>query len=197
MNNNAKRVDIMVDIETLGNKVDSTIFQISAIAFDIKSGQEVEVFNEIADISLNKIMNVTGDTIKWWLNTNKELLQELLNSGEKSSEDVLNSFHKWIADIIEVNGKENVYLWGNGILFDNKMIQHQFESQGLKYPIFYRNDRDVRTIVDLAGAKLGLTEKELKDKFKDSNLVHHNALDDVKYQIGLVVGCYKALIEKE
>lgn len=189
------RVDIMVDIETLGKKSDSTIIQISAIAFDISTGSTIYEFNKIADITKNKKMNVDGSTIKWWLNTNKELLTELVNDGELSSEELLSEFYDFLTHIIARNEKENVYLWGNGILFDNKMIQHQLESIGYEYPIYYRNDRDVRTIVDLASAKLGVTEKELKERFEDDSLVAHNAFDDVKYQINLVVGCYKELIK--
>lgn len=182
----------MVDIETLGNESDSTIFQIAAVAFDIKTGATTARFNKISDIEQNSFNYVTGSTLKWWLNTNKELLTELLNKGKGSSEDLLNNFHEWLTSI---ETKGDIYLWGNGILFDNKLIQHQFEDAGLEYPIFYRNDRDVRTIVDLAGEKLGLSEKELKERFKSKNLVEHDAFDDVKYQIDLVVGCYNELIK--
>jgi hypothetical protein len=184
------RIDVMTDIETLGTKSDSTIIQISAIAFDIITGEYKSTFNRIVDITENKVMNVDGSTIQWWLNTNKDLLTHLINTGEGSSEKVLDEFHTWL---LELSLQGELYLWGNGILFDNKMIQHQFESIGLKYPIHYKNDRDVRTIVDLAGTKLGITEKELKDKFNDESLVAHNALDDVKYQIRLVSECYKEL----
>lgn len=186
------RIDIMTDIETLGTSADSTIFQISAIAFDIMTGKHVSTFNQIADIEKNDFLTVSGSTLKWWLNTNKELLTELLNSGTSSSDELLESFHEWLMDI--KSDENDLYLWGNGILFDNKMIQSQFESNGLDYPIYYKNDRDVRTIVDLASAKLGITEKELKDRFNDDLLVEHNALDDVKYQIRLVTKCYEILI---
>lgn len=195
------RIDIMTDIETLGHKSDSTIIQISAMAFDIHTGKHVDEYNRIIDITKNKKMSVTGSTIKWWLNTNKDLLQKLINEGRVSSEDALVEFHTWLNNQI-VKDRElgcdnnNVYLWGNGILFDNKMIQKQFEDQGLEYPIFYRNDRDVRTLVDLTSSKLGISEKELKEKFNDENLVLHNAIDDVKYQINLVVGCYEILTSK-
>lgn len=184
------RVDVMVDIETLGNKSDSTIIQIAAAAFDIETGRFVETFNEVADIAKNETMNVTGDTIKWWLDTNKELLHTLLNSGTHSSEDTLRLFNLWLTDLTE---RYDVYLWGNGILFDNKMIQHQLEAIGLRYPIFFRNDRDVRTIVDLAAKKLDVTEKELRVRYQDDALVAHDAFDDVMYQISLVTGCYKEL----
>lgn len=192
------RIDIMVDIETLGNKMDSTIIQLAAMAFDIKKGKTLHEFNQVADIEKNENrINVTGSTLEWWMRTNKELFSELLNSGEYSSEDLIRAFHNWIKDIKRIygEGETDFYLWGNGILFDNAMIRHQMESLKLEYPIFYRNDRDVRTIVDLAGAKSGLSEKELKSKFNDELLVAHNAFDDVVYQIGLVSGCYNMLIK--
>lgn len=182
------RIDIMTDIETLGTSSDSTIIQISAIAFDIETGVYISEFNQIADISKNEVMNVDGDTIKWWLNTNKELLTDLLNSGKQSSKVVLRNFYDWINEF-----SDEVFLWGNGILFDNKLIEHQLKADGLDYPIYYKNDRDMRTIVDLASKKLGITESELKERFKDDSLVEHNAYDDVKYQINLVVECYKLL----
>ncbi|GAA0347901.1 hypothetical protein GCM10008931_43990 [Oceanobacillus oncorhynchi subsp. oncorhynchi] len=190
------RTDIMVDIETLGRQSDSTIIQISAIAFDISTGKHISKFNEVADISKNENPLVTdGSTIKWWLKTNHDLLKELLLlRGNKSSEDIIRDFHKWIKHFFHDTSK-NVYLWGNGILFDNKMIQHQMEKLGLEYPIFYRNDRDVRTIVDLTAAKLGSEEEELKEGFNDDSLVAHDAFDDVKYQINLVTGCYRELTE--
>lgn len=186
------RIDVMLDIETLGTGSNATIFQIAAIAFNIETGEHYSKFNMIADISKNKKLNVDGSTLKWWLNTNKQLLTDLLNKGEKSSEDLLINFNCWLMSLS--SDVRDIYLWGNGILFDNKMIQQQLINIGQPYPIFYKNDRDVRTIVDLAGKKLGITEEELKDKFKDDNLVHHDAFDDVKYQINLVTGCYKCLI---
>lgn len=185
----------MTDIETLGHKSDSTIIQISAIAFDMNTGKHLYEFNKIADITKNKHMNVTGSTLKWWLNTNKELLTDLINEGSQSTDDILIEFHNWLLNMCEEAGSsKDVYLWGNGILFDNKMIERQFENLGLEYPIFYRNDRDVRTIVDLASAKLNLSEKDLKAIYNDQTLVAHNALDDVKYQIRLVKGCYETLV---
>lgn len=185
------RKDIMLDIETLGTDSHATIFQISAVSFDIETGVHYSTFNGIADIAKNKTLRVDGSTLKWWLNTDKELLTDLLNKGEESSDELLSKFYSWLYS--QSSDLKDIYLWGNGILFDNKMIQEQLISIGLKYPIFYRNDRDVRTIVDLAGKKLGISEKELKEKFNDDTLVKHDAFDDVKYQINLVVSCYNLL----
>lgn len=184
------RIDIMTDIETLGTATDSTIFQISAIAFNIETGEHLSSFNRIADIEKNDILTVDGGTLKWWLNTNKELLTTLLNKGIGSSEKLLESFHEWL---VNLGPDKELYLWGNGILFDNKMIQHQLENQILSYPIFYRNDRDMRTVVDLACNKLHVSEQDLKEQFNDESLTEHDAFDDVKYQINLVNYCYQTL----
>lgn len=190
-----KRIDVMVDIETLGTGSESTIFQIAAIAFNIETGEQIAKFNQIADIEKESLLYIDGSTLKWWLKTNKELLAELLHSGTVSPTELLENFHKWLSFISE--DTKNIYLWGNGILFDNKMIQEQLEFIGLEYPIFYKNDRDVRTIVDLAAKKLGITEQELKEKYNDESLTAHDAYDDVTYQINLVVGCYRELIKTQ
>jgi 3' exoribonuclease, RNase T-like len=183
----------MVDIETLGNKVNSTIIQISAVSFDIRDGRILETFNEIADISKNENeIKVTGSTLQWWTITNKELFAGLLNGGQFSSEDVLRHFHTWLET--EVNSVKYAYLWGNGILFDNNMIRHQFENLGLNYPIFFRNDRDVRTILELAAHKLGKQEKELREEIYDKELVAHDAFNDVVNQVKLVTYCYNVLV---
>ncbi|MCA1027052.1 3'-5' exoribonuclease [Cytobacillus kochii] len=184
-----KRIDVMVDIETLGTDSSAPIFQIAAIAFDIETGEHYDKFNKIADIEKEEYMPIDGSTLKWWLNTNKELLTDLLNKGKGSLDDLLDDFQKWLEYLSD--DAKNIYLWGNGILFDNKMLQYQLR----EYPIYYKNDRDVRTIVDLAGKKLGVTEQELKDSYNNDSLVAHDAFDDVKYQINLVVGCYKELIK--
>lgn len=191
------RIDIMTDIETLGRDSDSTIIQISAIAFDIKTGVHIAQFNQIADITKNETpVKVTIDTIQWWLKTDKDLFAKMLNSGgDYSSEQVLRNFHSWILNLQPLCDINSIYLWSKGILFDNKMIQYQMESLGLKYPIFYRNDRDLRTLIELTSIKLGISEKELIEKFSNGLVVTHNALDDVTLQINLAVNCFNELIK--
>lgn len=194
------RIDIMVDIETLGIDVDSTIIQVAAASFDMKTGRIIDTFQKIADITKNESpINVTGGTLQFWMNTDPTLLKTLLNDGELSSEDVLRELNEWILEQTEISRgtaeRGDVYLWGNGILFDNRMIQHQMESIGIEYPIHFRKDRDVRTIVDLASTKLSILEYDLKQSLVRNDLHHHNAMDDVIYQIDLVSYCYNELIK--
>lgn len=191
---NDKRIDIMVDIETLSNKTDATIFQIGAVAFNLVSGDTIREFNRTSDISKNETkVNVSGSTLQWWLKKDKALFEKLLTSGVGSSEDMIRDFRDWIVEIQDEYGFKNVYLWGNGILFDNKIIQYNMETLGLEYPIFYRNDLDVRTVYQLASIKLGVTVNDLIEKHKLDGLTLHDAIDDVVQQIHITRKCLEEL----
>lgn len=190
------RIDIMTDIETLGTEANSTIFQIAAVAFDMDTGDYLGTFNKVADIAENASydLTVSGATLKWWLSTNKELLEELLLQGEGSSADLIKNFHEWLTGWT-VAGE--VFLWGNGILFDNNMLKTAMEREGLTYPIFFRNDRDLRTIVELTAQKLDIPVRTLRDNCYNPERTAHHGLHDAYNQIDLVTACYRELTRKE
>lgn len=79
-------------------------------------------------------------------------------------------------------------------MFDNQIIKTKLAQYGFSYPISYKNDRCVRTIVDLYCTKKGITEKQFKDIHKSNDLIAHNGLDDCKFQIRFVVEAYKDLV---
>jgi hypothetical protein len=84
----------------------------------------------------------------------------------------------------------DVFLWGNGILFDNRLIQSKCQQHNIPYPIFYRNDRDMRTLVELAALKTGNgSEFEYRSHF-DSIGTRHNALDDCLFQVKVLCQAY-------
>lgn len=185
----------MVDIETLGTNGNNPVIQIGAAAFDIESGFITHAFDKTQDIRQLGEMNVDPNTLLWWLKTDAELLKTILTS-EETTPTLIEDFHRFLTEIQETAG-DHIKFWGNGILFDNRIIKEQMESAGLTYPIRYSKDRDVRTILDLAADKLGIGEYELKDKAAENTaslgLVKHNAIDDVIAQVNLVSYCYNIL----
>ena len=187
------RIDIMVDIETLGKEDKSTVIQIAACAFDIRSGIIYNKFNQSLNISEECNLSIQGDTLMWWLKTNKELLTSILENGNCSTEkELVLSFNDWI---ISLGDKMDIFFWGNGILFDNRIIKNKIEHYGEEYPIFYRNDRDMRTIVELAAIKSGYkTEKEFKDNNIIVGLIAHDAFDDVIYQIAILSNAWNIIM---
>lgn len=187
------RTDIMLDIETLGTKTGATIFQIAAASFDITEGEIKDTVNLTGDIAKYESLAVDGSTLKWWLDTDADLLKSLLSGGMLSEQELLTELLSWISK--QASDSKDIYLWGNGILFDNVKISDLCAKQGVPYPIFYRNDRDVRTILELASLKSGQTEKELRESVTAENERKHDAFDDVKFQIRLVRKCYEILVK--
>ena len=185
------RLDLMLDIETLGTENNTTVIQLSSVAFDITNGDIISEFNEFVDIGQTKELNVTGSTVKWWLKTDVNLFKELIEKGNISEVEAFSRFYWWIKELQETY---SVYIWGNGLLFDCAIVKTKLIQYGFTYPISYKNDRDVRTIVDLYCAKKGITEKQFKDIHKSDDLVAHNGLDDCKFQIKFVVEAYRDLV---
>ena len=189
------QVHVMLDIETLGTESDTLIFQIAASKFDIKTGEIRENFNVIQNVDVIKSATINPGTLLWWLETNPVLLRDLLaKKGGKVSDDILLEFKEWI-DFIQDILADDVLLWGNGVIFDNRFIREQMMVRGLEYPIKYKNDRDVRTILALAADKLGVSETSIKERLKDDRLTEHHALDDVEAQVKLVSYCYNVLVD--
>jgi len=190
------KVHVMVDIETLGTDSDAFIFQIAAAKFDIKTGEVRDVFNMTQDISHVQSAKINPRTLLWWLETDSLLLKSLLAGDYKEmSLDLLKDFKDWI-DYIQDTLMDDVLLWGNGVIFDNRIIREQMNQRELGYPIAYNNDRDVRTILSLAAEKLNVSEREIKDRVKDDKLVKHDAIHDVAAQIKLVSYCHNVLVGK-
>jgi hypothetical protein len=189
------RKDIMVDIETLGKDTGASVFQISAMTFNKDTGEIYNEFNKLGAIGSYKELNVDGDTLLWWLNTNKELLTNLLNSGTLFENELISEFLYFLTKESSGNNSD-LYLWGNGILFDNVKIKDMCKKYDYLYPIYYRNDRDVRTLLELASEVSGKSEDEIKQLVTNEDEIKHDALDDVRYQVRLVVKCNELIKNK-
>jgi len=194
-----KRIDIMTDIETLGVGTDALIIQVSAIAFDIYTGEEIGRFDECVNINCmdKSELNIEPETLQWWIRTDAELLSDIMERGKEDGyglEETLQEFKDWIDRRGSDEYNTNIYLWGNSPMFDNAKLQRQMENYGIEYPIFYRNDRCQRTILELTSLKLNRTIKEIQKLFEDESLTKHDALDDCIYQIRLVSWCFNQLI---
>ena len=185
------RLDLMLDIETLGTDNDTTLIQLACVAFDIRTGNIVSEFNEFIDIGQTKDLKITGSTVKWWLKTDSTLFKSLIERGSLSEREVFEKLYNWIKGLQEIY---SLYLHGNSPMFDNQIVKTKLAQYGFSYPISYKNDRCVRTIVDLYCAKKGISEKQFKDIHKSNDLVAHNGLDDCKFQIRYVVEAYKDLV---
>lgn len=189
-----QRIDIMVDLETLGLKQGATIFQIAAAAFDIRTGEIVHTFDKVASIYCTNDLKIEGGTLEFWLNENRELFFKLQERANGCPNQLVGDFWRWLTTFTDREDTD-VYLWGNGILNDNAWLQHAFEENGLDYPIFFRNNRDTRTLREVTELKALTIGKEFTYE-KVGTL--HDAMDDVRSQVNMVVAMVNFLApEKE
>lgn len=190
--------NIMVDIETIGKVQDATIFQIAAASFDVKTGAIFDTINLKLDVRSVEDFNADGDTLLWWLNTDKELLTKLLNEGNLIEPTFYRLFSEWLTDqMLNAGGDVELAMWGNGISFDIVRLRNKYEKMDAPFIINFRNEYDVRTIVELAADYTGKSINELKAMATNESETKHDALDDVRYQVRLVAMCYNMLMSNE
>lgn len=178
---------IMLDLESLGTRINPVIAQISAVEFDIATGETFKVFNEFIDTNSCRRIGLTEDksTLEFWmLPENKDAFDMVFRNQKPKIriEEALHSFTEF------TKGKP-VFLWGNGIRCDNVWILSAYKALSIPDPVKYNEDLDFRTLYWLASQKTG---KKYKDMVFDG--VRHNAVDDCKHQIKIACEMYKDLM---
>lgn len=174
--------DLMIDIETLDNKNTSSIISLSAVQFDLQSGEIGKEFYELISLQscLKYGLTISESTLKWWLDQPIEIFKQQL-SGQKDLREVLHNFRLYLQSI----GTENLQIWGNSNRFDCGILQNAYEATGYKeIPWKYYLERDVRTLVSF-NPQIKKDEPFIGDK--------HNSLDDCKHQIKYCTKIYNQL----
>lgn len=169
--------DLMLDIETLGNRPTSVITQIGACYFDRETGGVGENFlvNINVGTALLAGLTVDRDTIDWW-NTqeNKSWIV-----GDCKLDKALNKFNDF--------ANRAKYIWSHST-FDIPILMNAYKALDKKLPFHYRVTRDIRTLTHLAKHQRNESSADSKDKT-------HNALDDCIYQVKYCTECFNKLKE--
>jgi hypothetical protein len=157
--------NVMLDLETLGTNLNSVILSVGAVKFD--SNGVTDSFYQIISLedSLKKGFSINAKTLSWWICQNQFAKDIFINNGGKIT-DVLNDFLKFIK-------MPNLQIWGNGSDFDNTILQNYYNKMGVDKPWNYWENRCYRTIVNSFSSL---------NKKRGEDVVHHNALDDAKFQ---------------
>lgn len=164
--------NIMIDIETLGTKPGCVILSISAVGFDINTGETLDIFHQNIDIdsSMDRGLKIEKETILWWLKQPKEAQEKITEHTGHKLRNTLMLFNQWIYN----NFPEDVKVWGNSARFDFGILQFTFDIFNYKLPWQHYNERDVRSLVAFA--------PEIKEELKFEGIKHHG-IDDCKHQI--------------
>ena len=159
--------DLMIDIETMGNKSFAAIVSIAAVEFDITTGETGNEFyeNVSLDSCLQSGLKVDASTVLWWMQQSEDARTKFVQSPIHLAE-ALQKFTFFC--------KPNLAVWGNSNRFDLGILENAYSVLSLSIPWKFWNERDVRTLVSF--------RPEIKDEHVFVG-TPHNALDDCHNQI--------------
>lgn len=186
---NAFYTHLMVDMETMGNSPDAPIVSIGAVFFDPSTGNTGAEFYQVVSLesSMSFGMKPDASTIQWWLKQSSEARSAILIDEAMGLLETLELLADFIAENA-ANGSHTVQLWGNGCSFDNVILRRAYALTDSPFAVPFRNDRDVRTMVEL-GKSVGINP--LFDIPFEGDM--HNALSDARHQVKYVSAIWQRL----
>ena len=169
-------MEIMLDLETMGNGSNSAIIAIGAVAFDI-DGVSSKFYQQVnLQSSVDAGMEIDASTVLWWLRQSYAA-----RSAFKDNEKALKITNALIEFSMFCERSKVCGMWGNGAAFDNALLSNAYRKLEMNQPWKFWNDRCYRTV---------------KDIYQDVEFVrsgtHHNAVDDAESQaLHLIEICKK------
>ena len=172
-------IDVMLDIETLGTRVDSVIMSVAAVKFNPKTGWIGDKQQWLLDVDQQlKVLNRSFDekTIEWWSKQDSSVMESLFSENQDGSRVSIQTFASDFKKFM--NGSDSI--WAHGVAFDIAMIEHLLVSVGHAAPWSYGKVKDTRTLYEIFG------DHRSKDRTGA-----HDALNDCVYQIHALVSLYE------
>jgi hypothetical protein len=169
----------MIDLETMGTGYRAAIVAIGAVCFDPYSDEVGDTYYTTATLQSAFDLGLRADAgaIEFWLKQPDEARREITEGGGMLGV-ALYHFRDWLPS--------NPLVWGNGSNFDCRVLREAYECAGLRCPFHFRDERDMRTIVNF-GRDLGLSIEVQREG------VHHHALDDAVFQARVIQAWTKTI----
>ena len=128
-------LDAMIDIETLGTKPGSIVWEIGAVSFRFGEFEVVDRHSAIIDVTdaLKYGLTVDAETVAWW--RGRGWIEQEKAVGMANAMD---NFASWIRGVDK--------LWAWGMDFEAPLLSAVIESLARKVPWHGRRWRDARTV---------------------------------------------------
>ncbi|EPS0409735.1 3'-5' exonuclease [Shigella sonnei] len=179
-------VVVVLDVESLGKGERAFLASIGAVARNVISGKELGTFYTRIDTTIEQPgRERDAGTLQWW--------ESVLASGNKAAYDeifdaslprgtltrALESLAAFF-DMISAHCKPGSYIqvMGNGPEFDNSIVTHAYESNGMQVPWTFRVNQSMRTMVWMGRLLLDIDPKYTVP----FHGVQHHALDDARHE---------------
>lgn len=170
-------MEVMLDLETMGDSYAAPIASIGALLYDPKvadtaeslTADESRLFYNIVDLKSQgpKEFSYSARTIYWWLSQSAQAREEIIPRESKtvySIKEALHNFKDWYA---KHSAGQPLDVFSYGATFDHVILQHAYNVTRIGNPIPYKHQLCMRTV-----AKLD------KIPCPSTNGVPHKAIDD-------------------
>ena len=164
----------MLDSEALSTQPDAAVFEIAILEFKPETGYVMPMERK-AWYMKPTTGHICPETVAWWARQEKTLTFGVAD--EPTTARVIQSF------LLDYHNKD-VRLWAKSPSFDCVVLTQFLKRHGWAMPIEFRNWRDVRTLLELAGNP---------EATVDTTSVEHEAVFDCLCQIDQVVKAWKIL----
>lgn len=178
--------DLMIDLETFGQEAGNVILSISAVQFNLFTGEIGESFHRSINIKscIHHGLKMDPDTVMWWMGQNEEARHKLINDDIVAVDlDVaLTDFASWIALLNDSwedpHYNPDIQVWGRGPRFECAILSYAYKvCRWTRTPWDFRKERCVRT--------MEMFNPELKKNTPFEGILH-DGISDAKHQIKYV-----------
>jgi hypothetical protein len=179
---NPKTNAVMIDLEFLNVTNSAAVLSCGMTAYNkdtLEVGESYGFNFDLAD-GIRRGLTIGADTLLWWIGQDKAAIQAAFDNKGK---DFNHSLEIGIAKIGNFISKHNaVELMALGGR-DFAIIYHICEVIGMSVPWDHRIERDLRTLREEHGAGISVPDVGTA----------HNAIDDSKYQVNLLIAIRKKI----
>lgn len=165
--------ELMIDIETTGNKPGCKVLSLGAFGFD-KNGNQVEFYRRF-DTKSQIAQGLEDDvgTMMWWSKQGKEAFEEAFG-GDTDPINGIADFKQYVMQNFKTGKFDKFKAWSRGIDFDFPILNRFFAAFGFNgCPWQFWQQYDYRTVANLFPVIKSAEGNELK----------HSALEDAKAQM--------------
>lgn len=165
--------ELMVDIETSGDKPGCKVLSLGAFGFDT-NGNQVEFYRRF-DTKSQIAQGLEDDvgTMMWWNKQGKEAFEEAFG-GDTDPINGITDFKQWVMQNFKTGKFDKFKAWSRGIDFDFPILNRFFAAFGFNgCPWQFWQQYDYRTVANLFPVIKSAEGNELK----------HSALEDAKAQM--------------
>lgn len=163
-------VDLMIDIETMGNTPGAAILSIGAVF--IKDGKLAEEFYRRIDLDscIKSGLKMDASTVEWWLKQSDDARASITIEKGQELYHVLHEFASFVK--VSTIGCGDLQVWGNASTFDVVLMEEAYRKSFIPLPWAFWTHRCYRTLKNLFP---GVAKPEFTG-------IKHHALDDAKFQ---------------